>query len=403
MGCVFVPRKGEFDLDELYVFRIIEGFSGAKITDNEVRKNILSTIKMARFYAQKAKSICYEKSRTQEADKLRVEAVRLVYPIYKKMELSFEAISYFLNVSTGSLCGWFKKAELKANSNRPRNPYHPTIYSCDETAFDNWGPEMAYWLGFIWADGYARDSMGRYYLRVVVSDRDREHLELFKNFLKTDVPIKSDFVSLKNGGPSYPVAVITINRKKIVRALQKHNVISFRSANEIEFPYIPSEYFWDFIRGYFDGDGAIYRNQDCKFPLSGWVCTFSGSKTNVEFIRNEIINETGVVFNLGRNGRSEVNYCISRTGPAIIQVIRRMYSVFDGPSLKRKFTIAQELMFMFDIVSVYGVKISGRGDGVRFCNTKKVPESFNILMSQTLFGGNNVDYFDLMSKENINM
>lgn len=38
--------------------------------------------------------------------------------------------------------------------------------------------------------------------------------------------------------------------------------ISYRKSLTLKFPYIPDEFFWSFMRGYFDGDGCIYKSHN---------------------------------------------------------------------------------------------------------------------------------------------
>ncbi|WP_368504370.1 LAGLIDADG family homing endonuclease [Alkalihalophilus sp. As8PL] len=53
--------------------------------------------------------------------------------------------------------------------------------------------------------------------------------------------------------------------------IQLHGIKPNKS-NTVEFPNIPDEYLSHFIRGYFDGDGHIYRS---KY----YVCFVGGSET----------------------------------------------------------------------------------------------------------------------------
>lgn len=352
----------------------------------EDQKKVCELISRAQTLVNESYSLGRKSNEIKKSRELKVEAIRIIHPIYDKLDLSYEILSEIFGKSPGWFTYWFRAANVKAKNNIPRKPFHPTTYECNEGAFDNWSAEMAYWLGFIWADGHVQDVGGRRHLRLAVCEFDSKHLTLFQKFMSTNAPIKIKNYRSKKGGEYFPQAVICIYRKNIVRALQGYNVNASRSVNGAEYPEIPDEYIWDFLRGLFDGDGAIYKHQSCNFFCSGWIIGFFGSKKCMEFLRDFILKETGILMVLRLNGKSLTNYSLTRSGPAILPVLRRLYPEDIHLGLARKILPARFLGAFFKIAESYGVEIHQRGDGLRFCHTEKLPFDLGDFMAKILAG-----------------
>jgi hypothetical protein len=130
-------------------------------------------------------------------------------------------------------------------------------YCLNENIFDIVdNPEKAYWLGFLYADGY--NSVNKGGIRVILSNKDISHLEKLRNFLSSNAPIKT-----KKGGGSYNpnglYSTLDIHSKKLSNAL---NIIGCKQNKSLTltFPTINKLLIPHFIRGYFDGDGSVYLN-----------------------------------------------------------------------------------------------------------------------------------------------
>ena len=115
--------------------------------------------------------------------------------------------------------------------------------------------EKAYWLGFIFADGYISSSPLRegvkkvYQFEISLGIKDIEHLNKFKKFIE----FKKD--------------IITDNSRCRFIAANKHLWTTLNELGctpnkslSLKFPNIPQNLVKHFIRGYFDGDGCISRH-----------------------------------------------------------------------------------------------------------------------------------------------
>lgn len=127
--------------------------------------------------------------------------------------------------------------------------------------------EKAYWLGFLFADGFVRkrENRGIYELKLKISKKDEEHLIKFKNFLQSTYPIKKDISKVKylDSFSISECVSLSITSKQIFNDLFKLGCIPNKT-NRIEKPNIKKEFFPHFIRGYFDGDGCITMGKNEK-------------------------------------------------------------------------------------------------------------------------------------------
>lgn len=112
-------------------------------------------------------------------------------------------------------------------------------------------PEKAYWLGFIIADGYL--NVNRRMLRIKLGDKDKAHLEKFIAFLGGDnTMLKSEKHNITGNTQWY----VSTYSSEIKDALIKLKVEQAKSGKE-HVPPIDKQYYRDFIRGLWDGDGFI--------------------------------------------------------------------------------------------------------------------------------------------------
>lgn len=113
--------------------------------------------------------------------------------------------------------------------------------------------EKAYWLGFIFADGFILDKVkkGSKQLGIRLAKKDKQHLEAFRSSLKSTKKILE--YTDKKGRQS---AVIVHSSDQLCEDLTKHGC-GPRKTLMLKFPNtVPSEMLRHFIRGYFDGDGC---------------------------------------------------------------------------------------------------------------------------------------------------
>lgn len=151
----------------------------------------------------------------------------------------------------------------------------------DNTVFDNIDTEeKAYWLGFLYADGYITakgNSVG-----LTLAEKDIEHLKKYNNFLK----YPKGCIVYKNGVGKYGnqlwACSTTIGDDHLWQSLYNKGCVPNKSLI-LKFPteeQVPSNLLRHFIRGYCDGDGSlgIYNKGNS-------IC-FIGTKDFLEGVQN---------------------------------------------------------------------------------------------------------------------
>ena len=129
--------------------------------------------------------------------------------------------------------------------------------------------ESAYWLGFIYADGYiiVSESGRNFELGIELSTVDIDHLNkfnsIFNNYYKVKTRIRSmdKLTTLSKNhelGRFNTMCNIRIYSKKLVEDLVKNGIVQNKTYSNI-FPRVEDEeLFFHFLRGFIDGDGSYH-------------------------------------------------------------------------------------------------------------------------------------------------
>ena len=142
---------------------------------------------------------------------------------------------------------------IKIRSQKEQNKYSPQnqrVYNINDMYFSVQSPNMAYLLGFIAADGciYEKTNV----IKIALSSTDNSFLLKIKEELQSESPIMH--YQTKDG---YNVSELKFSSFQIKKDLADYNIIPRKTYN-FKFPMkLKKEYYKDFIRGYFDGDGSV--------------------------------------------------------------------------------------------------------------------------------------------------
>ena len=202
--------------------------------------------------------------------------------------------------------------------------------------FKTWSPDMAWLLGYIWADGCIYPD--RYHLSFYCVTKDDELLEYAKRILCSHHVLRRN-VQRKpfNGYIPSPVSRLVICCKSMVADLINiHGVFPGKSRMDLEFPQVPDRFLSHFVRGYFDGDGCVTRgsNRLGKYP----VVAIYGS---TPIFLNGMTDRISRVAKVGRHAvcvhKSRHDCCVEWAGKKDIKkLFSWMYSDGSVPCLKRK-------------------------------------------------------------------
>lgn len=185
-------------------------------------------------------------------------------------------------------------------------------YSFDENYFDNIDcGEKAYWLGFIWGDGYVakreRKSYVSYETKLHLKESDCEHLEKFKLSIKSNHELKR-YIVKGFGVETETIRLLIANKHFGLTLYEKYGIIPYRIDCSKILSILNSEFYKDFIRGVFDADGSIvlshkeYKNSYSIEPSINFI----GHDMLLDFINKYLID----------NGLTETSYarCIRHEG-----------------------------------------------------------------------------------------
>lgn len=127
-------------------------------------------------------------------------------------------------------------------------------------------PMKAYFMGFIFADGWLVYSPENYNyeLGIELQRQDEYVLDCLNKELGSQNIVYHEECKdynihgkIAHKGPS---SILRVYSKEIVEDLMSHGVMPRKTLRDI-LPDVPDEFFFDFLRGYIDGDGCFF---ECK-------------------------------------------------------------------------------------------------------------------------------------------
>ena len=134
-------------------------------------------------------------------------------------------------------------------------------YNCDFDFFKQWTNEMAYVLGFLYADGCIVDAISSRTQYIGFVSIDKEILKKIRMVIKSEHPlhIRPPQMHVHKNGiyKSRELFILRIGSRRMFNDLIRLGVIPNKSKIST-FPIVPVSYLNHFIRGYFDGDGCVY-------------------------------------------------------------------------------------------------------------------------------------------------
>lgn len=192
--------------------------------------------------------------------------------------------------------GWDEKDLFNTPGQWKRKP------KFNENYFDEINDEhKAYWLGFIWADGYIsirnRDDRISYEFKLSIKQDDWEHLVKFNSDLNGKYTVK--FYNQQTSFGEYTEARLLITNQHFGKVLsEKYGIVPHRSDCSKILQSIPEYLIKHFIRGLVDADGSFThytisgRCQEYdKFSLSIGTNEDILRKIESYLINNNLIND----------------------------------------------------------------------------------------------------------------
>lgn len=147
--------------------------------------------------------------------------------------------------------GWHSWQEWLDTDN-VRGGYSCRKYTANFEFFKTWSSDMAYVLGFWWADGCMKDHRR---FSIYQHNKDKYILDNILSVMESDYPIAHD---------KRNCCYFEIGSKILCDSILKLGG-KCRKSHDIDFPLdMPLDFAADFLRGHFDGDGCITFDKNCR-------------------------------------------------------------------------------------------------------------------------------------------
>lgn len=193
------------------------------------------------------------------------------------LTMSYQEIGDCLGFSKKQISTWIYRYKIKKPKERGEK-YFEYINT----------PLKAYFLGLIYADGTISAKKGRWRFCLALQSQDKYVLDKLNQELGGEYKIehrlpKQYFYNNKIINTS-DVDALTVYSKEFVKNLVAQNIVPNKTHSDI-FPIIDDEYFFDYLRGYIDGDGCFYISKD-NLLVTTIVCN---SRKNLEYIQSVLL------------------------------------------------------------------------------------------------------------------
>ena len=197
--------------------------------------------------------------------------------LYVNQKLSAIKIASLYNTKPAQVYYLLNKYGIPCRSLTKMN----TRFSVDESYFKMIdSPEKAYWLGFLYADGYVTK---QHKVGLSLAECDTGHIEKFRAAIRSTHPVH---FYTSSGYSNCRYARLIFSSEEMSADLQRLGCVQ-RKSLILMFPteeQVPLIYLRDFVRGYFDGDGSITTGGKGHY-LRLKIC---GTKEFLEGLRNYI-------------------------------------------------------------------------------------------------------------------
>lgn len=167
-----------------------------------------------------------------------------------------------------------------------------TYHSLDSNYFDEINtPRKAYWLGYLFSDG----SIGKNNaICLSCKSDDRYILEQFKSDIGSSAPI-TEYTNPERFIRDHLTSADKITRFVCYNKHMSERLIELgggrKKDERVGFPVMPDNLVKDFIRGYFDGDGCIYKRtgKNCDHYYVSF-CGWSDLLTHISRVISETLS-----------------------------------------------------------------------------------------------------------------
>lgn len=155
--------------------------------------------------------------------------------------------------------------------------------------FKKWSYDMAYVLGFMFADGnIVKTKRGTHFLSIYTADK--QLLERMRNIMDSTHVISE---RVTKAGCTYR---LQIGSKEWFDDVAQWGLFPNKTSR-MDVPDIPKKYVGPFVRGYFDGDGNVwqgYINQKRRIPTKVLYVAFTSSSSDFLLSLRKLVWASGI-------------------------------------------------------------------------------------------------------------
>lgn len=190
----------------------------------------------------------------------------------------------------------------------------------------NWSPNFAYAIGLLVTDGCLSKD-GRH---IDLTSKDKDQIVTFIKCLSltNKIGIKKSSTSSKL---YYRTQWSDVNFYKFLCSIG----LMPNKSKIIESIKVPDKYFFDFLRGHFDGDGHFYAYWDQRWKSSYMFYTVfnSASKKHIEWLQKIIFKKIKIN---GHINKSRSVFQLKYAKKESLKLLSKIYYNKNTPYLKRK-------------------------------------------------------------------
>lgn len=201
----------------------------------------------------------------------------------------------------------------------------------------------AYFLGLIYADGWivCNPSTANYEFGIELQYQDRPILDILNRELGNvhqiivKEPCKRTICGIEaNIGK---MSKLRVYSKEMIYDLKSHGIVENKSTKNI-YPIVSDDLFFDYLRGYIDGDGCYYLNIDNKLQVN-ITC---GNEMPLRYIQMRL-NEYNIESSIYKEKERKYRLYIFKNS-SVEKLIDLLYYNDNVICLKRKFDIVKSYL-----------------------------------------------------------
>ena len=197
--------------------------------------------------------------------------------------MSIREISVKYGYSRPALSKFLEEAGIKTTKGNHYRKYFHNVNFFEKIDTE----EKAYWLGFMFADGYIIDNSNRYGedgFGLSLAEDSLDSLLDFKKSIEASNPINKDLSGNKKNPNKQIMYKIEMRSQKTVDDLIDKGCFKNKTAILEPPTGVPDNLLHHFLRGFYDGDGSITKSNKKNSSFIFYGVNFTSTKDIIEWI-----------------------------------------------------------------------------------------------------------------------